>query len=106
MKTRFLLGALLALIATAQAQTRPAAGSPPAAAATTAGSSEQAKATISAYCTTCHSSEAKIGGLPLDKPNVDAGGDDGGVRGKGVPQLAGRLMPPSGAREAERKERG
>src|SRR5262245_34456784 len=75
---RTLLGALLALIATSQVvpQTRPAAGSPPAAAATTAGSSEQAKATIGTYCTTCHSSQAKMGGLALDNLNVDAVGND------------------------------
>src|SRR6185295_1750401 len=98
MKRTLLLGALLALIATAQAQTRPAAGSPPAAAAaTTAGSSEQARATIVAYCTTCHSSQAKIGGLALDNLNVDAVANDAAIWEKAVRKLRGRLMPPPGA---------
>jgi mono/diheme cytochrome c family protein len=104
MKRPLLLGALLALIATAQAQTRPAAGSPPAAAATTAGSSEQAKATIGAYCTTCHSSRAKIGGLALDNLNVDAVANDAAIWEKAVRKLRGGLMPPPGAKQPEEKE--
>ncbi len=104
MKRPLLLGALLALIATAQAQTRPAAGSPPAAAATTAGSSEQAKATIGVYCTTCHSSQAKIGGLALDNLNVDAVANDAAIWEKAVRKLRGRLMPPPGAKQPEQKE--
>src|SRR5215510_104081 len=104
MKRPLLLGALLALIATAQAQTRPAAGSQPAAAATTAGSSEQAKATIGAYCTTCHSSQAKIGGLALDNLNVDAVANDAAIWEKAVRKLRGRLMPPPGAKQPEQKE--
>jgi len=104
MKIPLLLGALLALIATAQAQTRPAAGSPPAAAATTAGSSEQAKATIGAYCTTCHSSQAKVGGLALDNLNVDAVANDAAIWEKAVRKLRGRLMPPPGAKQPEQKD--
>src|SRR5215831_7263114 len=104
MKRPLLLGALLALIATAQAQTRSAAGSPPAAAATTAGSSEEAKATIGAYCTTCHSSQAKIGGLALDNLNVDAVANDAAIWEKAVRKLRGRLMPPPGAKQPEQKE--
>jgi len=104
MKRPLLLGVLLALIATAQAQTRPAAGSPPAAAATTAGSSEQAKATIAAYCTTCHSSQAKAGGLALDNLNVDAVANDAAIWEKAVRKLRGRLMPPPGAKQPEQKE--
>jgi len=104
MKRPLLLGALLALIATAQGHTRPAAGSQPAAAATTAGSSEQAKATIGAYCTTCHSSQAKIGGLALDNLNVDAVANDAAIWEKAVRKLRGRLMPPPGAKQPEQKE--
>jgi mono/diheme cytochrome c family protein len=104
MKRPLLLGALLALIATAQAQTRPGAGSPPAAAATTAGSSEQAKATITAYCTTCHSSRAKTGGLALDNLNVDAVANDAAIWEKAVRKLRGGLMPPPGAKQPEQKE--
>src|SRR5262245_45525646 len=104
MKRPLLLGALLALIATAQAQTRPETGSQPAAATTTAGSSEQAKATIGAYCTTCHSSQAKIGGLALDNLNVDAVANDAAIWEKAVRKLRGRLMPPPGAKQPEQKE--
>ncbi|HEY6991362.1 MAG TPA: DUF1587 domain-containing protein, partial [Bryobacteraceae bacterium] len=104
MKRPLLLGALLALIATAQAQTRSAAGSPPAAAGTTAGSSEQAKATIGTYCTTCHSSQARIGGLALDSLNVDAVANDAAIWEKAVRKLRGRLMPPPGAKQPEQKE--
>ena len=104
MKRPLLPGVLLALIATAQAQTRPAAGSSPAAAATTAGSSEQARATIGAYCTTCHSSQAKIGGLALDNLNVDAVANDAAIWEKAVRKLRGRLMPPPGAKQPEQKE--
>src|SRR5258708_32504269 len=104
MKRPLLLGALLALIATAQAQTRPAAGSPPAAAATTAGSAEQAKATIGAYCTTCHSSQAKIGGLGQDNPNVDAGGNEAGTWGKAARNVARPRRPPAGRSQPGPKE--
>src|SRR6516225_1493884 len=104
MKRPLLLGALLALIATAQAQTRSTAGSPPAAAAATAGSSEEAKATISAYCTTCHSSRVKSGGLALDNLNVDAVANDAAIWEKAVRKLRGRLMPPPGAKQPEQKE--
>ncbi len=104
MKRPLLLGALLALIATAQAQTRPAAASQSAAAATTAGSSEQAKATIAAYCTTCHNSQAKVGGLALDNLNVDAVANDAAIWEKAVRKLRGRLMPPPGAKQPEQKE--
>src|SRR5262252_9290511 len=104
MKRRLLLGALFALIATAQAQTRSTAGSPPAAAAATAGSSEEAKATISAYCSTCHNSKAKVGGLALDNLNVDAVANDAAIWEKAVRKLRGRLMPPPGAKQPEQKE--
>ena len=104
MKRPLLLGAVLALIVTAQAQTRPAAGSPPAAAAATAGSSEQAKATIGAYCTTCHNARAKVGGLALDNLNVDAVANDAAIWEKAVRKLRGRLMPPPGAKQPEQKE--
>src|SRR5215468_1765099 len=104
MKRPLLLGALLAVIATAQAQTRPAAGSAPAAAATTAGSLEEAKATIGAYCTTCHNSKAKVGGLALDNLNVDAVANDAAIWEKAVRKLRGRLMPPPGAKQPEQKE--
>jgi mono/diheme cytochrome c family protein len=104
MKRPLLLGALLALIATAQGQTRPAAGSSPAAAAATAGSSEEAKATISSYCTTCHNSKAKVGGLALDNLNVDAVANDAAIWEKAVRKLRGRLMPPPGAKQPEQKE--
>src|SRR5581483_5883184 len=102
MKRPLLLGALLALIATVQAQTRSAAGSPPATAAT--GSSEQAKATIGAYCTTCHNSRAKVGGLALDSLNVDAVANDAAIWEKAVRKLRGRLMPPPGAKQPEQNE--
>ena len=104
MKRPLLLGALLALIATSHAQTRTAAGSPSAAAAITAGSSEEAKATIAAYCTTCHNSKAKVGGLALDNLNVDAVADDAAIWEKAVRKLRGRLMPPPGAKQPEQKE--
>lgn len=104
MKRPLLLGALLALIATSQAQTRPAAGSSPAAAATAAGSSEQAKATIGAYCTTCHNSRARTGGLALDNLNVDAVANDAAIWEKAVRKLRGRLMPPPGAKQPEQSE--
>src|SRR5262245_40809050 len=105
MKRPLLVGALFALIATSQAQTRPAAGSQkPAAATATAGSSEQAKATIAAYCTTCHNSRAKIGGLALDNLDVDAVANDAVIWEKAVHKLRGRLMPPPGAKQPEEKE--
>src|SRR5262249_44369574 len=104
MKRPLLLGALLALIATAQGQTRPAAGSPPAAAATTAGSWEEAQARIGAYCPPCHNSKAKVGGLALDNLNVDAVANDAAIWEKAVRKLRGRLMPPPGAKQPEQKE--
>jgi mono/diheme cytochrome c family protein len=107
MKRTIFLGALLAVISATQAvpQTRAVAPQQGAtAAASASNSSEQSKATISTYCATCHSSQAKMGGLALDVMNLDAVQKDPVVWEKVVRKLRGRLMPPPGSKQPEQPE--
>src|SRR5438046_670993 len=62
------------------------------------------RALVTTYCTTCHSSTAKMGGLALDVLNLDAVPHDAVIWEKAVRKLRGRLMPPPGAKQPEQKD--
>ncbi|HET9215784.1 MAG TPA: DUF1587 domain-containing protein, partial [Terriglobia bacterium] len=99
------LGALLAVVtvSTAVPQTPPAA---PVAGqiSATANASEQARKIVTTYCATCHSTQAKMGGLVLDSLSLDAVTKDAATWEKAVRKLRGRLMPPPGSKQPEQKE--
>ena len=76
----------------------------PAGAAAPTGSAEQQRALVTTYCTTCHSSTAKAGGLALDVLNLDTAQNDPVIWEKVVRKLRGRLMPPPGAKQPEQKD--
>jgi Protein of unknown function (DUF1592)/Protein of unknown function (DUF1588)/Protein of unknown function (DUF1585)/Protein of unknown function (DUF1595)/Protein of unknown function (DUF1587)/Planctomycete cytochrome C len=59
---------------------------------------------INTYCTGCHSSQARAGGLALDAMDLDAVAADAQVWEKAVRKLRGRLMPPPGARQPDQQE--
>ena len=105
MNRTIFLGALLAVVtvSTAVPQTQPAA---PVAGqvSATANASEQARATVTTYCATCHSTQAKMGGLALDSLSLDAVTKDAATWEKAVRKLRGRLMPPPGSKQPEQKE--
>jgi hypothetical protein len=69
-----------------------------------AGSSEQYHALVTTYCTGCHNTRAKTGGLALDAMNFDAVANDAQVWEKVVRKLRGRLMPPPGAKQPTQPE--
>ena len=105
MKKVIFLCALLAVTVTATAvsqQPRPAAQTAPSAVG--ASSSEQYHTMVTTYCTGCHNSTAKIGGLALDALNMDAVPNDAATWEKAVRKLRGRLMPPPGAKQPEQKD--
>jgi mono/diheme cytochrome c family protein len=74
-------------------------GAPGAAAA-----ADPQRAMLTTYCTTCHSSTAKMGGLALDVLNLDSVPKDAVIWEKAVRKLRGRLMPPPGAKQPEQKD--
>src|SRR5437868_975550 len=106
MKRTLIVGSLLVLATVSKAipQTRTAASAAPSAQAgsapaTPVGSSEQARTMVNTYCTGCHSTAAKMGGLALDGLNLDAVANDAPTWEKVSRKLRGRLMPPPGAKQ-------
>jgi hypothetical protein len=53
-------------------------------------------ALINQYCVTCHNEKAKVGGLALDKADIDHAGEHAEVWEKVVRKLRGGMMPPQG----------
>jgi len=106
MKRSIILCVAFVLITVSQAvpQTRIAAQTPVQSPVTAANSSEQYRTMVATYCATCHSSQAKMGGLALDTLSLDAVGKDAATWEKAVRKLRGRLMPPPGAKQPEQKE--
>jgi hypothetical protein len=62
----------------------------------------QDRAFLDQYCITCHNERAKVGGLALDKLDLDRPGDNAETWEKVLVKLRGGMMPPSGARRPER----
>jgi mono/diheme cytochrome c family protein len=98
MKRLFTLCSLLAIVSLSRALPQAASQSDSAA------SPEQYRGMVSTYCTGCHNSKAKTGGLALDAMNFDAVANDAPTWEKVVRKLHGRLMPPPGAKQPSQKE--
>jgi mono/diheme cytochrome c family protein len=109
MKRSILLFTLLAVVTVTQAVPQAPSGAPRPASATSTtvpvgNSAEQSKVMVTTYCTTCHSSTAKMGGLALDGLSLDTVPKDAVIWEKAVRKLRGRLMPPPGAKQPEQKD--
>jgi mono/diheme cytochrome c family protein len=102
--TRVLLaGAVLALVVSpAFVQTRVAGQAAGQAAA--AADVNRHQAMLNTYCTGCHNSRAKVGGLALDDLDLRAAADDAEVWEKALRKLRGHLMPPPGSAQPEPKD--
>ncbi len=55
------------------------------------------QAMLATYCHTCHSAQAKMGGLTLQGLDLRAAGADAEIWEKALRKLRGRLMPPPGS---------
>src|ERR1051326_582261 len=58
---------------------------------------DQHRAMLNTYCTGCHNSRAKIGGLALDALDLQAAPADAEIWEKALRKLRGHLMPPPGS---------
>jgi hypothetical protein len=106
MKRLFTVCALLAAVTVSRAMPQAGRATPaaPQTGPAVAGSSEQYHALVTTYCTGCHNTRAKTGGLALDVMNFDAVANDAQVWEKVVRKLRGRLMPPPGAKQPSQQE--
>jgi mono/diheme cytochrome c family protein len=104
MKRLFILCSLLALVAVSRAIPQSAAPAVTQSGAAAAPSPDQYRTIVTTYCTGCHNSRAKTGGLALDGMNLDAVANDAQVWEKVVRKLRGRLMPPPGAKQPSQQE--
>jgi hypothetical protein len=68
------------------------------------GQPDQHRALLNTYCTGCHNSRAKIGGLALDGLNLQAAADNAETWEKVLRKLRGNLMPPPGSPQPPRKD--
>ena len=66
--------------------------------------SEQVRDVIDAYCTGCHSSAVRAGGVAFDALTLDAVHEHAEVWEAAVRKLRGRLMPPPGSRQPDQPE--
>src|SRR4051794_38262401 len=57
----------------------------------------QSREVIARYCATCHSAQAKAGGLSLEKLDPERAGEQPEIWEKVVRKLRVRYMPPAGA---------
>jgi len=55
------------------------------------------QAMLNSYCTSCHNSRAKVGGLALDGLDLQAPAGDAEIWEKALRKLRGHLMPPPGS---------
>src|SRR5688500_9593511 len=106
MKRWLFVCSVLALMTVSPAvlQTRPAMQSGTAPQAAAGPSAEAQQALVKTYCATCHSTQAKAGGLALDGMNVQAAAEHPETWEKVIRKLRGRLMPPPGSKQPEQKE--
>src|SRR5262249_31999304 len=68
-------------------------------------SPEQYRTLVTTYCTGCHNSRAKTGGVALDAMNFDAGAHDAIFWGKGVRIEHGQQRPARERSDSERHRR-
>ncbi len=85
------VGVLLACTLPGAAVHTAASAQPPA-----AEESEAHRAVLAAYCFTCHSTGAQLGGLALDGLDLENAARDAEIWEEAVRKLRGRLMPPPG----------
>src|SRR5690349_5649378 len=104
MKRLLTLCSLLAVVTVSRAMPPAAVPAAAQAVSTAAASPDQSKAMVSTYCTGCHNTKAKTGGLALDAMNFDAVANDAQTWEKVVRKLRGRLMPPPGAKQPSQQE--
>jgi mono/diheme cytochrome c family protein len=100
MKRLFLSTALLALLMASSSSLRTEAqtGDARAGAAQTGAAAGTAhQALLTTYCTSCHSTRVKAGGLALQGLDIQAVGANAETWEKVVRKLRGRLMPPPGS---------
>ena|SRR5688572_15913344 len=64
----------------------------------------QARKTLDAYCTGCHSSAVRAGGVAFDTLTFDAVHEHADVWEAAIRKLRGRLMPPPGSRQPDQRE--
>src|SRR5258708_7780723 len=69
-----------------------------------AGSTDQHRAVLSTYCSTCHSARVKSGGVALDGLNLQSPAEDAQIWEKALRKLRGRLMPPPGNPQPPQKD--
>src|SRR5438552_1049627 len=62
------------------------------------------QAMLNTYCTGCHNSRAKIGGLALDGLDLQAAPDNAEIWEKVLHKQRGHLMPPPGSPQPAQKE--
>jgi len=68
------------------------------------GAAAPARKTLDTYCTACHNSRVRAGGVAFDTLSLDAVGDHADVWEAAARKLRGRLMPPPGSRQPEQRE--
>ncbi|HEY6342687.1 MAG TPA: DUF1592 domain-containing protein [Bryobacteraceae bacterium] len=73
-------------------------------AAPAAAGPDQYRAMLNTYCTGCHNSRAKIGGLALDNLQLQAAADNAEIWEKVLRKLRGNLMPPPGNPQPPQKD--
>jgi hypothetical protein len=59
---------------------------------------------LNTYCTGCHNSRAKVGGLVLDGLDLQAAADSAEIWEKALRKLRGHLMPPPGSPQPAQKD--
>jgi len=59
---------------------------------------------LNTYCISCHNSRAKIGGLALDRLDLQAAADNAEIWEKALRKLRGHLMPPPGSPQPMQKD--
>jgi cytochrome c5 len=64
----------------------------------------EARKTLDAYCTSCHNSRVRAGGVAFDALPLDAVHEHADVWETAVRKLRGRLMPPPGSRQPDQRE--
>ena len=62
------------------------------------------RALLTTYCTTCHNTRLKTGGLALDGLDLQAAADNAQIWEKALRKLRGHLMPPPGNPQPPQKD--
>jgi len=59
---------------------------------------------LNTYCTGCHNTRAKVGGLALDDLDIQAAADHAEIWEKALRKLRGHLMPPPGSAQPSQQD--